>query len=116
MKAEFEFNLIKIFSSLIVNARRIFTKNVAKRSRDKMQSKSNACLIKILSSLIASARRILSNSKWKLDQVVSFEELIEDKEKKMSFRKKSFFLFQSARIKIVKIRKQSLIKNELRMF
>ncbi len=36
MKAEFEFDLIKILSSLIFNAKRIFIKTVIKKSRDKV--------------------------------------------------------------------------------
>jgi hypothetical protein len=36
--------------------------------------------------------------------------------KKISFRKKSFFLSQSTRIRIVRIKKQNLINDELRMF
>jgi hypothetical protein len=91
MKAEFEFDLIKIFSSLIVNAKRIFTKTVVKKSRDKVQLKSDACLIKILSSLVVNAKRILFNSKWKLDQIVSFRRSIEDKKKEF-FSKEKFFL------------------------
>jgi hypothetical protein len=116
MKAEFEFDLIKILSSLIVNAKRIFTKTVAKKSRDKVQFKSDICLIKILSSLIANAKRILSNSKWKFDQVVSFRKSIENKKKRILFERKVFSLFQSAKVEIVKIKKQDSIKNALRMF
>jgi hypothetical protein len=63
-EVEFEFDLIKIRSSLIVNVRRIFIKYVVKRSRDaeKIKFKSNDCLIKILSSLIVNAKRIFINS------------------------------------------------------
>jgi hypothetical protein len=96
--------------------KRIFTKTVVKKSRDKVQFKSDACLIKILSSLVANAKRILFNLKWKFNQIVSFKESIEDKKKRILFERKVFSLSQSTRIETVKIKKQSLIKNELRMF
>jgi hypothetical protein len=115
-KAKFEFDLIKILSSLIVNARRIFIKTVVKKSRDNVQFKSDSCLIKILSSLIVNAKRILFNSKWKFDQVVYFKKSVKDKKKRILFERKVFFLSRSAKIKNVKIRKQDLIKNDLRMF
>jgi hypothetical protein len=58
VKTEFEFDLIKIRSSLIINAKRIFIKNVVKKSRnvEKIKFKSDVCLIKILSSLIVNAK------------------------------------------------------------
>ncbi len=117
-KVEFEFDLIKIWSSLIVNAKKIFTKNVVKRLRDaeKIEFKSDVYLIKILSSLVVNAKRILFNSKRTLIQIVSSKRSIEDKEKRFLFERKVFSLFQSAKIRIVKIKKQDLIKNELRMF
>ncbi len=45
-----------------------------------------------------------------------FFQKIDRRQKKNSFRKVVFFLSQSARIETIKIRKQNLIKNELRMF
>ncbi len=117
-EVEFEFDLIKIRSSLIANAKRIFAESVAKRSRDteKIKSKSDACLIKILSSLIVNAKRIFTNSIRSFDQVVSSKESIEDKKKRSLLERKVFSLSQSARIRAARIKKQNLINDELRVF
>jgi hypothetical protein len=106
IKIESEFDLIKIWSSLIVNVKRIFIKNVAKKTRDieKLKSKSDDCLIKILSSLIVNAKRIFINSIRSFDQVVFSKKSIEDKKKNLFSKEKFFFYLNQQKFQLFELK------------
>ncbi len=74
--------------------KRIFIKNVVKRTRDikKVKFKSNDCLIKILSSLVVNAKQIFINSIRSFDQIVFFKSQSKTKKKKFFSKEKFFFV------------------------
>ncbi len=66
--------------------------------------------------LIVDATWIFINLIRSFEQVVSFKESIENKEKRFLFERKVFSLSQSTKIRAARIKKQNLINDELRMF